>query len=201
MKRSPIVAGQEFGMLTTVERSGSSNDGHVKWLCRCACGAMTVKATNNLRSSRSVQSCGCEGKKAQITSHTKHGMRNSPEYQSWVSAKERCHNPSSKDYYRYGAAGIVMCEEWRNSFEVFFAQMGSRPAGTTLDRYPNQSGNYEPGNCRWATPIEQNRNRRTSVTVEWRGSKTALAVIAAELGITYGAAFMRFKRGKLHEIR
>lgn len=200
MSRSPIIAGQTFGMLTTVERSGLATDGHVKWLCRCECGGLVVKATNNLRSNRCIQSCGCYGKKIQVLSHTTHGMRNSREYQSWLSAKERCHNPSNKDFARYGAVGIVMCEEWRNSFEAFYKHMGSRPPGTTLDRHPSQSGNYEPGNCRWATVIEQNRNRKTSITVSWRGVKTALADITSELGITYGAAFMRHKRGKLHEI-
>ncbi len=200
MSGNRIAAGQVFGMLTVIERSGSSPDGHAKWLCRCACGASTVKATNNLRTSRCIQSCGCEGKRLQAQSHETHGMRNSREYQSWRAAKERCHNPASKDYPRYGGKGISMCDEWRNSFEAFHAHMGSRPADTTLDRYPDQSGNYEPGNCRWATTIEQNRNRRSSVTVEWRGAPTGLAVVAKELGITYGAAFMRYKRGKLHEI-
>lgn len=75
--------------------------------------------------------------------------------------------------------------------------MGERPDGTTLDRHPNNVGNYEPGNCRWATNTEQARNKKKSVYVIWRGIKTHLADVADDLGISYGAAFMRLKRGKL----
>lgn len=82
----------------------------------------------------------------------------SREYQSWKSAKNRCANPKTLGYHRYGGRGIRMCAAWQNSFSAFLADMGLRPAGTTLDRERND-GNYEPGNCRWATPKQQSANR------------------------------------------
>lgn len=123
-------------------------------------------------------------------------MRSSPEYASWQAAKKRCVNPDDKDYPRYGGRGIVMCEAWLESFETFFKDMGHRPSGTTLDRV-DTNGPYCLENCRWATGIEQSRNRRNSIFVEWRGCKRHLSEVAAEIGISYGAAFMRLKRGKL----
>lgn len=87
--------------------------------------------------------------------------------------------------------------EWAESFEAFYEYMGKRPPGMTLERL-DVNGHYEPGNCKWATPSEQARNRRSSIYTDWNGRRAHLCEVADELGITYGAAFMRLKRGKLH---
>ena len=97
-----------------------------------------------------------------IEANTKHGHsiggRVSRTYVSWQRMLSRCSNPDDPKWPRYGGRGVVVCERW-NSFDKFLADMDERPIGTTLDRYPDQDGNYEPGNCRWATDAEQQNNR------------------------------------------
>jgi len=82
----------------------------------------------------------------------------SPTYISWCNMKQRCQNPHNIKYKYYGARGIKVCKRWQ-LFENFLADMGLRPRGNTLDRFPNNHGNYEPGNCRWATTEQQALNR------------------------------------------
>lgn len=89
-----------------------------------------------------------------------HGMRQHPVYDVWAEMIQRCTNPKHRRYADYGGRGISVCERWRRSFNTFFTDMGERPRGLTLERRDNDRG-YEPGNCYWATPTEQNLNKRT----------------------------------------
>lgn len=93
-----------------------------------------------------------------------HGYSGTREHATWLDMRNRCRNPDSKDYPRYGGRGIQVCERW-DSFENFLADMGERPPGLSIDRI-DTNGNYEPGNCRWATRTEQSRNRRGNYTAE-----------------------------------
>lgn len=102
-----------------------------------------------------------------MTALTKHGngrridgkQQRSTEYVTWVTMRQRCNNPNHHKYPRYGGRGVVVCERW-NEFANFLTDMGPKPSPKhSIDRYPNPAGNYEPGNCRWATATEQNRNR------------------------------------------
>ena len=191
MSQPSVFAGGRYGSLVVMREFGRSADGHKVWVCLCDCGAEVTRQVGALNKNRN-SSCGCMNKFSNFI----HGKKGSPTYSSWASAKDRCRNPNSKDFYRYGAVGINFCDRWSDSFEDFLLDMGERPPGTTIDRIDNKKG-YEPGNCRWATSSEQQRNRNKSIWVEWKGLLTHLSDIAKELGITYGAAFQRHKRGRL----
>ncbi|CAM8765722.1 HNH endonuclease [Burkholderia pseudomallei] len=105
----------------------------------------------------------------------------------------RCNNPASKHYPRYGGQGVRVCDRW-HSFENFLADMGERPPGMTLDRWPNPNGNYEPSNCRWATPKEQQNNRRNTPFYEFEGRRMSVSEWADHLGIPYNVLKNRFAR-------
>lgn len=113
----------------------------------------------------------------------RHGLRKLPEYQLWLTMKQRCHNPRCKKYPWYGARGIEVCPRWRDSFKTFLEDVGRRPApGMEIDREDNDKG-YEPGNVRWATRLVQNRNRRNTVEYEHQGRKLFLSQWAKETGV------------------
>ena len=123
-----------------------------------------------------------------------HGKTHTGVHKSWESMKQRCLNPNSPDYHRYGALGIKMCERWL-SFDDFYADMGDRPPNTSLDRYPDKNGNYEPTNCRWATPAEQQRNLRNNQYLTIQGKTKLLIDWAREMGIPVGLLRIRANRG------
>lgn len=95
---------------------------------------------------------------------------------------QRCNNPNSQHFDAHGGRGISVCDRWR-SFEAFLGDMGERPDGTTLDRFPDNNGNYEPGNCRWATKKEQARNRRDNRLAEYDGETRCLTEWAEIKGV------------------
>jgi hypothetical protein len=107
-----------------------------------------------------------------------------PEYRVYMGMLDRCRNPNNKHYHRYGGRGIKVCDKWQKGFWFFYEDVGSRPSpGHSLDRYPNNDGNYEPGNVRWATPKEQQRNRRVNHVIEFRGERKTLAEWAEVTGL------------------
>jgi hypothetical protein len=131
-----------------------------------------------------------------IEMHTTHGMTETPEFRAWAAIKSRCYNENVTGYPDWGGRGITMCDEWRDSFETFIAYVGKRPSPKhSIDRYPNNDGNYEPGNVRWATRVEQCNNRRSSRFIEFKGQTFTLTQWADKLGFKEGTLTMRFKRG------
>lgn len=133
---------------------------------------------------------------------TKHGGavgrregRQSRLYAQWLSMKQRCFNPNSTHYHRYGGRGVTMCQEWADSFDAFRTYIGDPPAsGMTLERIDNDKG-YEPNNVRWATRKEQANNRATNVTLTWEGKTMTLKQWAEYLGWKYGMLASRWKKG------
>jgi len=139
---------------TIIKDDLSSKQKH-RVLAQCVCGTIKSVYYYSIKNGGS-KSCGCDRK-----NNLKHKLCGTKEYNSWNNMKIRCYNPSHKQYKDYGGRGIRVCNEWLNSFEQFYKDMGPRPIGTTLDRINNNKG-YEPSNCRWSTPKEQSKNRRNS---------------------------------------
>lgn len=147
------ITGQHFGRWTALDPDRTDRHGNRRWRCLCDCGTQKVVSGHNLRSGETL-SCGC----LQLENCTTHGQKGSRTYECWNGMIQRCTNPKKKHYKYYGGRGIAVCERWRK-FANFFDDMGERPVGMSLDRYPDNDGNYEPGNCRWATAKEQRHNQ------------------------------------------
>ncbi len=128
------------------------------------------------------------------------GENKTPEYKTWTAIIERCHNQRSKHFKKYGARGLTVCERWRDSFVDFFSDMGRRPSSDySIERVNNERG-YEPGNCKWATRIEQANNKRCTVFVIVNGENLPLAEACRRLGIPRGTIYSRvFGRGMTYQ--
>ena len=175
----PLVnrIGEKYGRLTVISR-GENYRGNAQWVCKCDCGSgkRVVALGNDLRRGK-VKSCGCWNAERIVS----HGQSRSPVYRVWLQMIQRCENPNDAAFHHYGARGISVCPEW-HSFEAFIADMGVRPKGYSLDRIDND-GNYQPGNCRWATTKQQLNNTRRNRVYEFNGRKQSLEAWCDELGI------------------
>lgn len=151
------LIGKRYDRLTVVDRLSNDRQNKRTWLCVCDCGSETKARTSHLTSGN-VRSCGCK-----LYDRITHGHYGTPTYVSWYNMKSRCNNPKATRFDDYGGRGISVCERW-DKFENFLADMGERPEGMSIDRI-NVNGNYEPGNCRWATRSEQELNKRRNTVV------------------------------------
>lgn len=196
------LTGIKFGRLQVLNKAASVNAGTL-WSCVCECGNEKDILGHLLRRGQ-VKSCGCQRreagreniKKASLVPHPalKHGEAKqgleSVEWKTWNSIKQRC--KKSPDYV---SLGILICDRWKESFSNFLADMGRRPSPShSIDRI-DVTGNYEPGNCRWATRKEQARNRRNSLFIEAFGLRLTLAEWAERTGIKNTTIRNRIKYG------
>lgn len=165
------LIGRTFGRLLVLSESAPRRTPVTvirMFCCRCECGNHRIVQGRDLTSGK-TRSCTCLSREITSAVRRVHGHSNglgprkpTRTYTSWQSMKERCYNPDATSWRWYGAKGVRICDRWRFSFENFLADLGERPEGMSLDRIDNEHG-YEPGNCRWATPLQQTRNR--SITV------------------------------------
>lgn len=146
------VEGQRFGRLVVLDCTPEGAD-KGRWFCLCDCGTTTLARSSNIVRGF-TKGCGC---RVQL-GNTTHGMFGTREYTSWHMLRQRCTNLKNKRWKLYGGRGILVCERW-STFENFYADMGPRPPGTSIDRI-DVNGNYEPSNCRWADAKTQALNKQ-----------------------------------------
>jgi hypothetical protein len=202
------ITGRRFGRLIVISQQpkpeGRRKEGY--WLCKCDCGNEIITNKDHLRQG-DTKSCGCLKRELMSSAKIKHGQtkrgKTTDEYRAWACMKVRCLNPNSKFYYDYGGRGIKISERWlgEHGFENFFEDMGKRPSKKhSLDRFPNnESGHYEPGNCRWATKPEQSRGKRNNIWIEYNGERKILTDWAKVLKVKYPTLLFMYHTGKPFE--
>jgi hypothetical protein len=175
------MVNQKFGRLLVLASSDRKHPNRPRYLCVCDCGAEITADHYHLLSGH-TSSCGCAKLDRLVSMNKTHGMSKSPTYKSWLEARYRCLRPNCKHYQNYGGRGISICDRWRK-FENFLADMGERPSPLhSLDRI-DVNGNYEPGNCRWATAEQQQNNKRVNRYVEYLGRQVTITQLARLTGV------------------
>jgi hypothetical protein len=183
------LAGKRFSRLLVTRRVKVEGSRNAMWEAICDCGNITVGAAANF--GKTKFSCGClrmesctEILKGNTYQRT-HNQSETVEHATWTKMKQRCHNPNNHKYPIYGGRGIFVCDEWRDSFEQFYADMGPRPSKRhSIDR-KNNDGPYAPDNCHWALPKVQGRNTRTNHLVTIDGQTMCLIEWCEALGVPY----------------
>lgn len=195
------LIGKKFGRWTVIGEAEKTYQSYSRWICKCECGSIKSVSGHILNNGNST-SCGCYNKEV-LRSHATHGHsrndRKSPEYVSWTCMKTRCYRSNYHQYKDYGGRGIKVCDRWLGDkgFYNFLEDMGNRPSMKhSLDRFPNNDGDYEPGNCRWATKRQQFEGRRNAILLEYNGQKMMLAEWGRELRVNIASIKHHLKKGK-----
>lgn len=200
MAKYEDIIGRRFGRLVVLGRSRIQS----RWYadCLCDCGQQKSVYIYNVMSGKS-KSCGCLAKESSSARFTTHGRSYcrgyDKAYRAWQSIKDRCYNPNSGVFHNYGGRGISVCARWMESFDAFLHDMGSPPtASHSIDRIHND-GNYEPGNCRWATSLEQGVNKRTVTMLKVNDEEMCVTHWARRLGMFQSTLRRRVQRCGMEE--
>ena len=173
------------------------NAGRLDGCCKCSCGLYTIVLSSHLRR-REIVSCGHHKAQQMVKGlRTEHGLSRGRLYGIWRGIHRRCLQKDNAGYPQYGGRGIKLCQRWqgKSGFMNFVSDMGPRPTPKhSVERIDN-NGNYEPGNCKWATSKEQQRNRRGNRILELNGERMTLTDWAKRLGVPAGAVGGRLFRG------
>lgn len=194
------IKGKRFGRLLVLERANIPGARNAMWRCQCDCGNETITAAANI--GKTTLSCGCLAKETArelLTGNTyqrTHNLSHTVEHNTWLKIQERCSNPNTPKYHRYGGRGICVCQRWLDDFMNFYNDMGLRPSPKhSIDRI-NNDGNYEPSNCRWALPRPQTLNSTTPMFIEIDGVTLCITDWCESLGVPrWKPAEMVRKRG------
>lgn len=180
MKSIDLTPGDVYGRLTVVRLVEGKRR---LWLCRCSCGGAVRTSSWNIRSGF-VVSCGCRKKEHLVSMSSTHGDSKSAEYKAWENMISRCECTKAPYYKDYGGRGIEVCKRWRESYGAFLEDMGRKPSPKhELDRFPDNDGDYEPGNCRWATRSQQLNNLRCTLRLTIDGETRSVTEWARISGI------------------
>lgn len=181
-----VSAGEKYNRWTVIGDIEERHDG--KCMAKCECGAVARVTKRHLFTGRS-KSCGCFRRENTIKMSTKHGMAGNKLYYVWANMVGRGSSPTRPEYKNYLGRGITVCDRWRfgeggkSGFSCFYEDMGDRPSPMhQIDRRDNDKG-YFKGNCRWVTVSENNRNRRSTKLIEYKGKTMCMKTWCEELGI------------------
>lgn len=193
MGKSIDITGKKFGHLTAIRFDHNhlqpSGRKTAYWLFRCDCGREKIMNRRNIVRGR-IKTCGCQQNKI------KHGMAYTRIHKIWHGIKQRCLNKNNGRYYRYGARGIKICDEWRDDFVNFYkwAMEAGYTDELSIDRIDND-GNYCPENCRWITQKEQTRNCSKNRMITYNGETLCFSAMAEKYGVNMFTAHKRFMKG------
>ena len=195
MIKSDLV-GMKFGRLTVLRKHDKTNSGHLRWLCECECGNKTIVYGICLKRG-TTKSCGCYKRDRVIETHKTVRAENETLYNVWIGMKQRCNNQNNSHYYRYGARGIRLCDEWNNNYESFYewAVNNGYEYGKQIDRKDNDKG-YYPENCRFVTQTENANNKSTTIRCSINGEERPLKELCKEYNINYYTVYSRIFRLK-----
>lgn len=192
------LTGVRYGKLTAVAYAGCfviPARMLPAWRCVCDCGKEKIIPEDRLKRGGAT-SCGCNRATHGESSHVVGGV--TPENEAWRQMKSRCFNENHASYERYGGRGITVCERWKDSFENFLADMGRRPSDEHSIERKNNNGNYEPGNCVWATRAEQQSNTRQCVYLTVNGVRDTISGWCRRTGIPLSTLCQRIEKGWAH---